>query len=166
MAALAAGVGDGPIGAGGPSPYDVCQVRAQQVRAGQVRAPQVRTGQVRGEEFRTGQVRTGQVRAGQGRAVQVRLGQFRAGQVRAGQVRASQVRVGQVCARVDRIPLHYPACLHEQNPTPNAGGWCVETLRRLLGHASVATTGRYLDHLTMAELRAALAPLPVLGPST
>ena len=41
----------------------------------------------------------------------------------------------------------------------------VETLRRLLGHASVATTGRYLDHLGMADLRDALAPLPVLDPS-
>ncbi len=39
-------------------------------------------------------------------------------------------------------------------------GASVETLRRLLGHASVATTGRYLDHLGMADLRDALAPLP------
>ncbi len=36
----------------------------------------------------------------------------------------------------------------------------VETLRRLLGHSSMATTGRYLDHLGMADLRDALAPLP------
>ncbi len=39
-------------------------------------------------------------------------------------------------------------------------GASVETLRRLLGHSSVATTGRYLDHLGMADLRDALAPLP------
>ncbi len=39
-------------------------------------------------------------------------------------------------------------------------GASVETLRRRLGHSSVATTGRYLDHLGMADLRDALAPLP------
>ncbi len=39
-------------------------------------------------------------------------------------------------------------------------GPLIETLRRLLGHSSVATTGRYLDHLGMADLRNALAPLP------
>ncbi len=39
-------------------------------------------------------------------------------------------------------------------------GASVETLRWLLGHSSVATTGRYLDHLGMADLRAALTPLP------
>ncbi len=38
-------------------------------------------------------------------------------------------------------------------------GASVETLRRLLGHSSVTTTGRYLDHLGMADLRDALAPL-------
>ncbi len=31
-------------------------------------------------------------------------------------------------------------------------GASVETLRRLLGHSSVATTGRYLDHLGQAEV--------------
>ncbi len=38
-------------------------------------------------------------------------------------------------------------------------GASVEALCRLLGHSSVATTGRYLDHLGMADLRDALAPL-------
>lgn len=36
----------------------------------------------------------------------------------------------------------------------------VEALRRLLGHASLGTTQRYVDHLEMLDLRAHLAPLP------
>jgi site-specific recombinase XerD len=36
----------------------------------------------------------------------------------------------------------------------------VETLRRLLGHSNVATTGKYLDHLELADLRDALPPMP------
>jgi len=39
-------------------------------------------------------------------------------------------------------------------------GASVETLRRLLGHSSVATTGKYLDHLELADLRDALPPMP------
>jgi site-specific recombinase XerD len=37
-------------------------------------------------------------------------------------------------------------------------------VRTLLGHASVATTQRYVDHLELAELRAALAPFPAGEP--
>jgi|CXWL01.1.fsa_nt_gi integrase/recombinase XerC len=33
-------------------------------------------------------------------------------------------------------------------------------LRKLLGHASIATTQRYVDHLELADLRAAVAALP------
>jgi site-specific recombinase XerD len=36
-------------------------------------------------------------------------------------------------------------------------------VQKLLGHASVATTQRYLDHLALGELRAAVPPLPVIG---
>ena len=39
-------------------------------------------------------------------------------------------------------------------------GASVETLRRLLGHSSVATTGKYLDHLELSDLRDALPPMP------
>lgn len=39
-------------------------------------------------------------------------------------------------------------------------GASVETLRRLLGHSSVATTGKYLDHLELADLRDALPAMP------
>ena len=39
-------------------------------------------------------------------------------------------------------------------------GHDVEAVRRLLGHASIATTQRYVDHLELGELRAAVPPLP------
>lgn len=37
----------------------------------------------------------------------------------------------------------------------------VIAVQKLLGHASVATTQRYLDHLGLAELRAAVPTLPL-----
>ena len=37
----------------------------------------------------------------------------------------------------------------------------VVAVSKLLGHASVSTTQRYVDHLALAELRAAVPPLPV-----
>ena len=39
-------------------------------------------------------------------------------------------------------------------------GHDAEAVRRLLGHASIATTQRYLDHLQLGELRAAVPELP------
>jgi integrase/recombinase XerD len=36
----------------------------------------------------------------------------------------------------------------------------VVAVSRLLGHATVATTQRYLDHLALGELRAAVPMLP------
>jgi site-specific recombinase XerD len=40
-------------------------------------------------------------------------------------------------------------------------GASVPALQKLLGHASPATTGRYLDHLELDELRAAVPSLPL-----
>jgi integrase len=39
----------------------------------------------------------------------------------------------------------------------------VAAVRKLLGHASIATTSRYLDHLELDEPRAAVPPLPTLA---
>lgn len=39
-------------------------------------------------------------------------------------------------------------------------GMRVEVLRKVMGHSSVATTGRYLDHMTLAEVREAMPALP------
>jgi site-specific recombinase XerD len=41
------------------------------------------------------------------------------------------------------------------------GGANLVAVSKLLGHASVATTQRYLDHLELGELRAAVPPLPI-----
>jgi integrase/recombinase XerD len=43
-----------------------------------------------------------------------------------------------------------------------AGGNVI-AVQKLLGHASVATTQRYLDHLALSELRAAVPPLPMMS---
>lgn len=43
-----------------------------------------------------------------------------------------------------------------------AGGNVV-AVSKLLGHASITTTQRYVDHLAVSELRAAVPPLPVRG---
>jgi site-specific recombinase XerD len=40
------------------------------------------------------------------------------------------------------------------------GGASVVAVSKVLGHASIATTKRYLDHLELGELRLALPVLP------
>jgi site-specific recombinase XerD len=47
------------------------------------------------------------------------------------------------------------------SPSTRRGGDVV-ALSKLLGHASIATTQRYVDHLAIAELRAGLPTLPGL----
>ncbi len=73
-------------------------------------------------------------------------------------------RAGVAVRELGRELLERPAVPHSPrhtNAVRNARhGGSVETLRRLLGHSRVATTGRYLDHLGMTDLRDALAPLP------
>jgi site-specific recombinase XerD len=55
-----------------------------------------------------------------------------------------------------------PHSLHRTYPIRalRAGGNVI-AVQKLLGHASVATTQRYLDHLALDELRAAVPSLPV-----
>lgn len=52
------------------------------------------------------------------------------------------------------------ACRHTYAVRAARAGASVETLRRVLGHSNVATTGKYLDHLSLADLRDALPALP------
>jgi integrase/recombinase XerC len=52
------------------------------------------------------------------------------------------------------------ACRHTYAVRAAREGAGVHALKRLLGHSSVATTGRYLDHLSLADLREALPALP------
>ena len=52
------------------------------------------------------------------------------------------------------------ACRHTYAVRAARGGASVEQLRRLLGHSSVSTTGKYLDHLSLADLRDAVPALP------
>ena len=56
------------------------------------------------------------------------------------------------------------ACRHTYAVRVARAGAGVEALRRLLGHSSVATTGKYLDHLSLADLRDAVPPLPAVEP--
>jgi site-specific recombinase XerD len=42
-------------------------------------------------------------------------------------------------------------------------GGNVVAVSKLLGHANVTTTTRYVDHLQLAELRQAVPPLPLQG---
>jgi integrase len=52
------------------------------------------------------------------------------------------------------------ACRHTYAVRASREGLTVAALRRALGHASVATTGRYLDHIGLADLRENLPDLP------
>ena len=52
------------------------------------------------------------------------------------------------------------ACRHTYAVRAARGGLTVAALRKALGHSSVATTGRYLDHIGLADLRDNLPDLP------
>jgi site-specific recombinase XerD len=52
------------------------------------------------------------------------------------------------------------ACRHTYAVRAAREGLTVAALRRALGHSSVATTGRYLDHIALADLRDSLPNLP------
>ena len=52
------------------------------------------------------------------------------------------------------------ACRHTYAVRAAREGLTVAALRRALGHSSVATTGRYLDHIGLADLRENLPDLP------
>lgn len=52
------------------------------------------------------------------------------------------------------------ACRHTYAVRAARAGAGVAALRRVLGHSSVATTGRYLDHLSLSDLRDSLPDLP------
>ena len=52
------------------------------------------------------------------------------------------------------------ACRHTYAVRAAREGLTVAALRRALGHSSVATTGRYLDHIGLADLRDNLPDLP------
>ncbi len=71
--------------------------------------------------------------------------------------------VGELARKLPERPAVPHSTRHTYAVRNARRGASVETLRRRLGHSSVATTGRYLDHLGMADLRDALSPLPGYG---
>jgi site-specific recombinase XerD len=70
-------------------------------------------------------------------------------------VRQAMERAGLVAKAISPHSLRHTYAIRALR----AGGNVI-AVQKLLGHASVATTQRYLDHLALGELRAVVPPLP------
>lgn len=77
-------------------------------------------------------------------------------------VRAMQLRVRDLCRTAGVAKTISPHALrHTYAIRYLRSGGTLSALAKLLGHASVTTTQRYVDHLALGEIRATLPPLPV-----
>ena len=64
-------------------------------------------------------------------------------------------RVGIAAKKISPHSLRHTYALRQLK-----GGASETAISKLLGHASIATTQRYVDHLAVSDLRSDLVPLP------